>query len=279
MQTPDIRHVGYPAMDPYGEDIRLGPAPYAIEPPSSSFAEGGSVIGQIGPLLLLGALCVLPMLFTRLLGLTWVGLTVVGVIFILTAAVRIELGLLVLAIMIPWEVQTRLFETFTLVKAMGFPVAAVGLLHLVRGRGHRLPALLKAVLVFCLWAVVTVSFQPTIPALFLLAALLSNVIFAYLLQRFCSTPAALRSLIIVTFLSAAGQAVVGLVMFFGGTSISTWGNRLTTSEDLNINTYVRLLFFGVFLGPLALACLKSTPLKILAVLGIIVSIVASLLTG
>ena len=265
----------YPGVgmdDLYGQ---IEADPRGLERSGASFASGGSALAYLGPLGGLIALCGVILGITWPMGMLWVGLLIAGVLMMLTTLIRINLGLMLLAAAIPWEAITRLSDSFTLVKAMGILVAFLGLLHVFFRGAQKWPTTFKILAVFCVWASVGMAAKPSVLGLLGYMALLSNVILVYLCFRFCSEPTALRSLVIVIFISSVGQALLGVLM---GIEAGARG-RLTTSKDINVNTYVRLMFFGVFLGPIVFACLKSAFARILVAFGLIVSLGAALLTG
>jgi O-antigen ligase len=279
MEFARVGHPGYPVPGPDDWDERIEADPRWLERSGDSFATGGSSLTHLGPLIGVIAISGVVLGLTWPMGAIWVGLAIAGLLFVLASAVRVELGLLMLVAVIPWEAQTRLSQSFTLPKAMGFLVAGLGLLHVFAKSGQRWPTTFKIVTLFCLWACLGVAVKPSLQALLLLLALLSNAILIYLCLRFCSGPAVLRSLILVIFLSSVGEALLGLLMYaVMGVHVGVQG-RLTTSKDININNYVRLMFFGVFLGPIVFICFKSVLARTVAVLGIVASLAAALLTG
>jgi len=205
-------------------------------------------------------------------------------ILVLTVLViwRPELGLFIMAGLFFWQYQTRLSEMFTLVKVVGIVVAVFGLLPSLRSRGPSWPLMMQCAAAFAVWATLSSLYNITTPVyvpLLDLAALLSNILFMYLLMRFCSMPAAFWTLLIVICIGAAGEAILGLVR---PAVIQTPGPptaaRLTTAEGININHYVRLMIPGILLPPILLAQTRWVVFKVMLIGCIVVCLVAAILT-
>lgn len=213
----------------------------------------------------------LPLMITiqglSILGAEGVALVVGGLVLTVLVLWRVELGLFIMAGLVFWQYQTRLSSSFTLVKGVGIVVAVLGLLHAMRSRGQPWPTVMKFALAFAIWASVSSLFNLMTPISFVLmklAQLLSNIMFAYLLMRFCNAPAALKTLLIVVVLSATGEAVLGLVNPAREQAIGlgTVVERATTSEEININHYALLMVPGIFLAPILITQFKNHFLRL-----------------
>jgi len=231
-------------------------------------------------LLLVGAISAFIVGLSALVGQYPTGLMVVGLLFIGLTLWRIEVGLFVMAGLVPWELQTILWSDFSLIKAAGIVVAVLGILPLFTTRGPRWPVSMKCVLAFGLWATLSQFYNissPVGPILLHFAALLSNMVFFYLLLRFCSTPSALRTLVWIVVLSSFSAAIAGLFEVAGTGVGMLESGRLTTGA--NINTYVRFLLPGVFLAPACMTLTRNALVRSVLLAGLGAGIAALILTG
>lgn len=215
-------------------------------------------------------------------GATPISLMLAAVFLIGVVLYRVELGLFIMAVLIPWEVITRFTEEFTIVKALGMVVAPLGVALSFTSRGPRWPTLTKFAVVLAAWAVVAtipniVSFELTLGLL----ALLSNILLMFLFMRFCSTPEALRTLILLVSASSIALALTSLTAQ-GGIGVEAIGRlvqgRLTVGE-FNVNTFVRLLFPGIFLPPLLMAYTRKRIFQVLLLVGVVLCLATLGLTA
>jgi len=202
-------------------------------------------------LLAIGAPFILILQMLLRLGMGPVALGAGTLILALLVIYRVELGIFIMAGLVFWQFQTRLSESFTLVKAVGIVVALFGAFAVLRTRGPKWPWVMKFAVAFALWSLVGSLYNISPPfqlSLLKPASVFSNILFMYLIMRACHTPATLRTLVIVIALSATGEAVLGLVSPYhapagGGATVA----RLATAEEMNINHYARILTPGIFL--------------------------------
>lgn len=202
--------------------------------------------------------CVLAVAY--LIGHIWIGLIVAGAVFIVMILWRVQMGLFVMAGLIPWAALTTLHQQMSLVRAAGFIVVILGALHLYGSSGPRWPGMVKAAFALGLWAIFGPVLNPSVHSISALASLLSNILFMYLLMRFCSTRGALFVLLAVMVLSSASIGILGLSKYLIS-GVLPMAARLRVSEEINTNTYVRLLFPGIFLTPIFIAEIRSRVLK------------------
>lgn len=215
---------------------------------------------------------------TSALGLIWLGLIFAGVMLLGLMAWRVEIGLLVMAGLIPWEIQTGFTEHFTLVKAVGIAVALIGMLHVFGSRGPRWPGMLKAAVAFGVWATFGAVVYINILSIISIVALLSNIIFLYLLVRFCSTRGALLALLWVVTLSSIGEAMLGVSTYLVS-GVTPEATRLATVEEMNPNNYAKMLLPGIFLAPILITHAKSRILKLIMAVGICGGLIALLMSS
>ena len=195
---------------------------------------------------------------------------------------RVEVGVFLVAALIFWQYQTRPLPYFTLVKLAGMVVTLFAVPWILRLRGPPWPKMVKLAFAFILWVTVSAMLNlrpPLLGSLLDLAAIASNILFLYLLMRFCHTPAAFKALVIIVVLSSAGEALLGLVhpatVVRGPVEIT---ERLTSHPELGINQYVRLMMPGIFLAPLLISYTRSRLFQIGLVLIMILCGTASILT-
>jgi len=195
---------------------------------------------------------------------------------------RVEVGVFLVAALIFWQYQTRPLPYFTLVKLTGMVVTVFAVPWILRLRGPPWPKMVKLAFAFILWVTVSAMLNlrpPLLDSLLDLSAIANNIIFLYLLMRFCHTPAAFKALVIIVVLSSAGEAVLGLVhpaTVIRGTREIT--ERLTSHPELGINQYVRLMMPGIFLAPLLISYTRSRLMQVGLVLIMILCGTASILT-
>jgi O-antigen ligase len=195
---------------------------------------------------------------------------------------RVEVGLFLVAALLFWQYQTRPLPYFTLVKITGMVVTVFAVPWILRVRGPSWPKMVKLVFAFLVWVTVSTLINlepPLLNSVLDLAAVANNIIFLYLLMRFCHTPAAFKALVIIVVLSSAGEAVLGLVrpatVVRGSVEAA---ERLTTHAELGINQYVRLMMPGIFLAPLLMSYTRNRLWQIGLVAIVILCGTASILT-
>lgn len=245
----------------------------------SQKAGGLSVLQYLIVLGVAGFISLTIIYFCRLIDATFVGLTVAGIILVGLTLWRVEVGLFILVALVPWEMQSMLSSSFTAVKAVGAVVAPIGLIFCINSRGPRWPSAFKAAFCLGIWAMFGSIAYASVPSLWYLSSLLLNISMAYLIMRFTSKPAAMYALLIVLVLSSLAQAIWGLAGYSGGMSE---GTRMSvagdTSEDVNINTYVRYLFPAIFLVPALMARAKLWALRLLLLPVMGIGLLAAVLT-
>ena len=212
------------------------------------------------------------------------GLMAGALVLGLVCAWRIEIGVFCLAALIPWEVHTRISEYFTLVKALGILITFFGIIHLIATRGPRWPTAMKFAAAFGIWGAIATfanpasyEYAPIYDAMRRIVTFLSHVFLMYVIMRWCATPSTLLVLTSVIVISSFGQALLGLVAYDWAMGHALQ-QRLTTDEVLNVNTYVRLLFPGIFLAPAVMSRVRTLPAKAFFLAGITSCIGASILT-
>jgi O-antigen ligase len=265
----------------YGPPVGLATNPSFVPPETMGIGETTSTRNYLLQLLLVGSICGFIAAASLLMGLIGPGLMVIGLIFVGLTLWRVEMGLFVMAALVPWELQTTLSTEFSAIKAAGIAVAMFGLMKVYVSRGTPWPNMMKYALALGIWSTVSEIFNiadPIIPNLLSFAALLSNIAFMYLLMRFCSTPVAFRTLLWVVALGSVSAAAVGLIEYASPSFLAGMkAGRLTTGA--NTNTYVRYLLPGIFLTPILIAGVRSQLLRMALLPGIIACVVAIVLTG
>lgn len=230
-------------------------------------------------LVLAGTISLFILGVTALAGAIGVGLAVCGLVFIGLTLWRVEIGLFFMAALIPWELQTMLFSLFSVIKAAGIIVALLGLVRVLAVRGQRWPGIMKAAFAYGAWAIVSElsnlgeTFQYDILQF---SALISNLVFVFLIMRFCATPSALRMLLWVAAISSVSAAVAGLTEVAAPGFVAK-AARLTTG--VNTNTYVRYLFPGIFLSLALVAQVRRLVPRILLAAGIGLCLLTVIFTG
>ena len=266
----------------FGPSAGLIPAePFRYTEPVEAAPAEPSTRSYLIQLTLVGAVCGLIAGASLIAGLIGPGLMVIGLIFVGLTLWRVEMGLFIMAALVPWELQTLITPQISMIKAMGIIVAGIGLMKVFVSRGTPWPGMMKWALALGVWSTVSGIFNLSEPVMFYIlswATLLSNIAFMYLLMRFCSTPGAFRTLVWMVALSSVSAAVVGLMEYATpGLQARMHMGRLTTGT--NANTYVRFLLPGIFLIPLLIPGVRSQLLRLALLPGIVFCIVAVVLTG
>jgi O-antigen ligase len=230
-------------------------------------AEEAGALSTPAYILILGVAGVLAAVFGGffwMIDLKWVAISIGGLVVGGLVVWRPEMGIFVMAALLPWEIHTRFTTSFTLVKAVGFLVAVASVVHVLGRRGPAWPMTLKLVLALALWGTLTSlwNFQSVL-LLRRLFTFLSHVIFMYLVFRFCASRSALRTAAWIAAVSACGLALYSIVLLGGNVA------RLSGAEDQDQNLYGKLLFLGVFMPALLLSERRGM-LRPLALVSIIV---------
>ncbi|MHC4981663.1 MAG: O-antigen ligase family protein [Planctomycetota bacterium] len=208
-------------------------------------------------------------------GAFWLPLTVGGVALIILTIWRVEMGLFILAILIPWQLQTRLHPDLTLVKAVGIIVAVIGLLHLFASRGPRWPSMIKWAVALGTWAAITsIANSSSASDLIILQ---NNLIMMYLIMRFCSNRAALDAMFWAFAISSIGIALFGLAATLGAGYLSADSPAKLVARGVNANTYIRFMFPGIFLPLILIERTRNSALRIALLGGIAVCAITMLL--
>jgi len=237
--------------------------------------DGLPFLRYVGLMLAVGFPVVVIVVFSFWVDMPMVGLAIGATAVMVLALYRPELGLYIIVALVPWQEHTMLAEsTFSAPKAVGIIISVVGLIHIYRFKAVRQPKLLIPAFGLCVFGIIPTIFEINRATVLGSIALFSNVFFMYLLSRFCSTPKKLRALFWFMVLGSMSQGLAGL---FAGQLIT--GGRLTTHEELGANTFVRLLFPGVFLAPILIVGLRNWVVRIALMGGIVACLIAALLTG
>ena len=278
--------MGLPLGQPVFPDTPFGPmavgAPAPIGFPSAGQDSSMTTTRYLVLLLAIGV----PFVFVTS-ALTFLGMGVLALglgVLVLAIVVlwRPEMGLFIMTGLIFWQTQTRLTEMFTLVKAAGIVVVFFGLLPSLRSRGPSWPLMMKCAAAFAVWATLSSLWNITTPLrlpLLALMALLSNILFMYMLMRFCSSAPAFWTLVIVVVLCATGAALAGIISpatVMRGRRIVE--GRLTSDPALGFNAYVRLMILGILLSPILLAKTRRIVFKALLIACIVLCLVAAIMT-
>jgi O-antigen ligase len=261
----------------YDPPVGLATNPSFLPPETMGISETTSTRNYLLQLLLVGSICGFIAAASLLMGLIGPGLMVIGLIFVGLTLWRVEMGLFVMAALVPWELQTSLSADFSAIKAAGIAVAMFGLMKVYVSRGTPWPNMMKYALALGIWSTVSEIFNiadPIIPNLLNFAALLSNIAFMYLLMRFCSTPVTFRTLLWIVALSSVSAAAAGIIEY-----VSPGWHKVRLTTGMNVNTYVRFLLPGIFLTPILMAGVRSQLLRMALLPGIVACAVAIVLTG
>ena len=226
-------------------------------------------------LVIIGVVLAPVLIVTKMVGVPTIGYGFAGIALIIITLTRLELGLLILAALIPWEVQTVLVQRqLTAIRLVGYIVAGIGIPLVVMRRGSpKWPAMMTSAALFASVAMLSTIPNWSIPTATSYLSLLSNILFLYLLMRAMSTPAAWTALVIVICVSMIGQAFLGL----GSSSVAQEG--LLKLKWLAIGTYVKGMMVGVFLLAFLVFQARSWTLRLALIAGIFLCLLVTLLTG
>jgi len=202
-----------------------------------------------------------------------IGLAVAGVVLMITTVVRVEIGLFIMAALIPWQSRTAIVEEgLTMIRAAGLLVLVGALPRLLALRGPRFPLALKLAIALVVWAFSSTlaNIRPPVLAGFLVQtpAMIGNIGFAFLIWRFCENRDS-QVILFVLILLGTAVACVGAFGTGGAVRIEYW-------EGVTVNRFARGLMLPLFLAP---ALLKATRSKLAwtVVIGLVLIIVVTLI--